>query len=121
MADEGLWVPIAMFASLAVIFSFWFYFTYKERAATQKTFRTALEKGNELTPELIRQMGKPEPPKDRDLRRGLIWLALGVALVIMGFAVDEPDAIGPMIGSASFPGLIGVAYLVMWRFGARKE
>ena len=52
---------------------------------------------------------------------GLIWMALGIALVILGFAVDEPDAIGPMIGSASFPGLIGVAYLIMWRFGTRKE
>jgi hypothetical protein len=121
MADEGLWVPIVMFVSLAVIFSFWLYFRYKTRAATQKTFRLALEKGNELTPELIRQMGEPEPAKDKDLRRGLIWLALGIALVIMGFAVNEPDAIGPIMGSAAFPGLIGVAYLIMWRFGTRKE
>jgi hypothetical protein len=121
MAEEGLWVPIAMFISVAVIFSFWLYFRYKTRLASQKTFRLALEKGNELTPELVKQLGEPEPSKDRDLRRGLIWLALGIALVIMGFAVNEPEAIGPMTGSAAFPGLIGVAYLIMWRFGARKE
>jgi Na+/H+ antiporter NhaD/arsenite permease-like protein len=121
MADEGLWVPIALFASISVIFCIWFYFRYKARAATQETFRLALEKGQELTPDLIKQMGEPEPPKDRDLRRGLIWLALGIALVIMGFAVDDPDAFGPMIGSAAFPGLIGVAYLAMWRFGTRRE
>jgi hypothetical protein len=121
MADEGLWVPIAMFVSLAVIFSLWFYFRYKARLATQKTFRLALEKGNELSPEFIKQLGEPEPSKDKDLRRGLIWLALGIALLILGVAVDEPDAIGPMMGSAAFPGLIGVAYLIMWRFGTRKE
>jgi len=121
MADEGLWVPIVMFVSLTVVFSFWFFFRFKSRLATQETVRLALEKGSDLSPELIKQLGEPEPPKDRDLRRGLIWLALGIALVILGFAVDEPDAIGPMIGSASFPGLIGVAYLIMWRFGARKE
>ena len=121
MADEGLGVPIVFFVSLTVVFSFWFFFRYKAREATQNTVRLALEKGSELSPELIKQLGEPEPPKDRDLRRGLIWLALGIAMVILAFAVDEPDAIGPMIGSAAFPGLIGVAYLTMWRFGTRRE
>ena len=121
MADEGLWVPIVFFISTAVIFSFWLYFRFKAREATQKTFRLALEKGNELTPELIKQMGDPEPHKDKDLRRGLVWMALGIAMVLLAFGVNEPDAMGPMIGSAAFPGLVGVAYLIMWRFGTRKE
>ena len=43
MADEGLWVPIVLFVSLAVIFSVWFYFKYKSRQETQQTFRMALE------------------------------------------------------------------------------
>ncbi len=120
MADEGLWVPIVLFVSLAVIFSVWFYFKYKSRQETQQTFRMALEKGSELSPELIKQLAEPEPAKDRDLRRGLIWLALGIATAITGVAMNEPAAIGPTLGGAAFPGLIGVAYLIMWRFGARK-
>ncbi len=121
MADEELWIPIVMFVSIAVVFSLWFYFKYKARLETQQTFRLALEKGSELSPEFIKQLGEPEPSKDKDLRRGLIWLALGLALAILGAAINEPDAIGPMLGSAAFPGLVGVAYLVMWRYGARKE
>ncbi len=118
---EELWIPIVMFVSIAVVFCLWFYFRYKSRVETQHTFRLALEKGSELTPEFIRQLGEPEPSKDRDLRRGLIWLALGLGLLILGAAINDPNAMGPIMGSASFPGLIGLAYLAMWRYGARKE
>ncbi len=118
---DEMWIPIVMFVSIAVVFSLWFYFRYKARVETQHTFRLALEKGSELTPEFIRQLGEPEPSKDRDLRRGLIWLALGLGLLILGAAINDPNAIGPIMGSASFPGLIGLAYLAMWRYGARKE
>ena len=120
--DEIL-IPIVMFISIAVIFSLWFYFKYKARVATQRTFQMALEKGSELSPEFIKHLADSEPKrdKDRDLRRGLIWLALGIGLLILGFAINEPEAVGPMTGSAAFPGLIGVAYLIMWRYGASKE
>lgn len=118
---EELLVPIVLFVSTAVTFCVWFYFRHKSRAATQETFRLALEKGSELSPEFIKQLGDPEPHKDRDLRRGLIWLALGLALVILGFTINQPEAIGPIVGSSAFPGLIGIAYLIMWRFGASKQ
>ncbi len=118
---EELWIPIVFFVSVTVVFSLWFYFRYKARMATQKTFRLALEKGSELSPEFIKQLAEPEPSKDKDLRRGLVWIALGVAMVLLAYGVNEPYAMGPMMGSAAFPGLIGIAYLVMWRFGTRKE
>lgn len=116
-----LWIPIVFFLAVTVVFSLWFYFRYKARMATQETFRLALEKGSELSPEFIKQLAEPEPGKDKDLRRGLVWIALGVAMLLLAFGVNQPDAIGPMMGSAAFPGLIGVAYLIMWRFGSRKE
>ena len=118
---DEMWIPIVMFISVAIVFCLWFYFRYKARVATQQTFRLALEKGSELTPEFIKQLGEPEPSKDKDLRRGLIWVALGLALAILGAAINEPEAMGPIFGSAAFPALVGVAYLIMWRYGARKE
>ena len=110
-----------MFICVAVVFSLWFFFRYKSRLAIQQTFRLALEKGSELSPEFIRQLGEPEPSKDKDLRRGLIWVALGLALAVLGVAIGEPDATGPLLGGAAFPALVGAAYLIMWRYGARKE
>ena len=116
-------IPIVMFLSIAVVFVFWFYFRHRGRMEMQQTFRMALEKGIELTPELIRQMGEPEPPKDKDLRRGLIWLAIAVGLALIAVAIgsQEPDAFSGIMAGAALPFSIGCAYMIMYRFGAKKE
>jgi hypothetical protein len=51
----------------------------------------------------------------------MIWIALGVGMCLLAVGVNEPDAIGPMLGISSFPTLIGLAYIIMWRYGARKQ
>jgi hypothetical protein len=119
--DEEVLIVAIVFSSIALVFGLWLYFGFRARTDTQQTIRLALEKGAELSPEFIKQIGEVEQSKDKDLRRGLIWLALGLALAILGAAINEPDAMGPLLGSAAFPGLIGVAYLAMWRYGARRE
>ena len=116
--DEEVWIPIVMFVSMAVVFVFWFYFRYRSRMEMQQTLRMALEKGSELSPEFIRQL--TEPDKNRDLRRGLIFFALALGLVLIGFAVPEPDALRGLLAGAALPFTIGCAYIVMYRYGATK-
>ena len=119
MQDE--WIPIVMFASMAIVLIAWLYLRYRSRVETQQTFRLALEKGSELSPEFIKQLGEPEPSKDRDLRRSLIWLAIAFGLVLMGFAVPEPDALRGLLAGAALPFAIGCAYMIMYRYGTKKE
>lgn len=116
-------IPIALFAAIALIFFIVLYFKQRSRAEMQQTIRLALEKGNELTPEIISQLGEPEPSKNRDLRRALIWLALAVGLALCGFFVPDPsgNALRGTLAGAAFPFAIGVAYIIMWRYGARDE
>lgn len=114
-------IPIVMFVSMAVVFIFWFYFRYRTRMETQQTFRMALDKGSELSPEFIKQLGEPEPSKDRDLRRGLIWLSLAAGLVLIGIAVPEPEAFRRLLAGASLPFAIGCAYMIMYRYGTKQE
>ena len=114
-------IPIVMFISVAVVFVFWFYFRHRSRMETQQTFRMALDKGTELSPEFIKQLGEPEPSKDRDMRRGLIWLGLAIGFALLGAAVPDDEATRVMAGVAATPFMIGCAYLIMYYFGTKKE
>ena len=88
----------------------------------QQTVRLALDKGHELSPELIDRLGSPRVPKDKDLRLAMLWLALAAALALCGLAVPDPSgyALRGCLAGAAFPLCIGVAYLIMWKFAARE-
>jgi len=113
---EDTWVPIVLFLSMALVFCALFWFRYKARSEMQSTFRAALDKGQELSPEIIDRLGHPKAPKDKDLRYGIIWLSLAAALVLIGFAVPEPEALRGTLAGAAFPFCIGVAYLILHKF-----
>lgn len=112
-------IPIVMFVGLTVVFCTLFWFRYRARREMQETFRIALEKGHELTPEIIDRLGHPRASKDKDLRLGVIWLALAVGLVLIGFAVPDEDALRGLLAGAAFPFAIGIAYLILHRFTDR--
>jgi len=114
MAEEL--IPIVMFVGMTIVFVALFWFRYKARSEMQSTFRAALDKGQELSPEIIDRLGHPKATKDKDLRYGIIWLSLAVALVLIGFAVPEPDALRGLLAGAAFPFCIGIAYLILHKF-----
>ncbi len=120
MNAEAL-IPIVMSMMLGIVTITYFYFKARARADKQQTIRLALEKGNELSPEFLQQLGDADPAKDRDLRRGVIWLALALGLVLIGFAVPEPEALRGLLAGAALPFSIGVAFLLMHWYGDKKE
>ncbi len=64
----GEMIPIVMFAGLTIVFCVLFWFRYRARSEMQQTFRAALDKGQELTPEIIDRLGHPKASKDKDMR-----------------------------------------------------
>jgi len=114
-------IPIFMVLAMVVSYIFWIHFRHKTKLATQETLRLALDKGAELSPEFMRQLSDPEPAKDRDLRRGLIWVAIGLAFALLSAGIPDEEATPILIGVAAFPILIGVAYMIMYRYGSKTE
>ncbi len=121
--NEEIFIPIALFSMVALIIWLVVSYRHRGRADKQQTIRLALEKGAELTPELMKSISEPEPAKNKDLRSGLIWLSLGVGLALCGFAVPDPtgNALQGCLAGAAFPFSIGIAYIIMWRYGSRTE
>jgi hypothetical protein len=120
---EDVLIPIVLFGSIALIIWLVVSYRHRSRADMQQTIRLAVEKGAELTPELMKSVSEPEPPKNKDLRSGLIWLSLGVGLALCGFAVPDPtgNALQGCLAGAAFPFSIGIAYIIMWRYGSLGE
>ena len=125
----GLILGIVFWVFVASIILVPGYLRYKDRGRLHETLRLAYEKGQPVPPELITALQSniiPQRPwtPESDLRRGLILLGVGLGLAGLGYgiwfglmSVDDTAAYisgGSVAGCGAIPGLIGVAYLVLW-------
>ena len=125
----GVLVPIVFWVAIAAMVIAPQYFKSRDRQKLHETLRVAFEKGQPVPPEVIEalQSNVSErfiPTPDRDLRRAIVLIAVGLGLAGLGYglwyglmAVDEIPAYitgGVVAGSGAIPGLIGVAYLILW-------
>jgi len=117
VAEE--WIGLAAVLGPVLLIALFFWLRFKSRRDMQDTIRVALDKGQDLSPELIDRLGHPKEPKDKDLRLAVIWLAIAIGLALIGVAVGEAEAIRGTLAGAAFPLMIGIAYLVMHKFTNR--
>jgi hypothetical protein len=115
-------MPFLMVIAIVVIPS---WLKSRERREMQATLRTAIEKGQPLPTEIIDAMTKNvkvAPTALSDIRTGIIWLAVGLGIGVFGFLVgyEESDAYGPILGIASIPAVIGLAYIALSFFNPNK-
>lgn len=121
MEQNVEWIPIVLFICMMIVLVTLVWFRYRSRSEVQQTIRSALDKGQELSPELIDRLGHPRPSKDKDLRLGVIWLGISIALILFGFGIpDEEDVHRIFMGIAAFPFCLGIAYMILHKFTDRS-
>ena len=116
--DFTILIPISMFAMIGAIVIVPSWLKSRERREMQATLRTAIDKGQPLPAEIIDAMTKNvkvAPTSLSDLRTGVIWLAVGLGIAPFGYMVgyEEADAFQPLVGIASIPAIIGLAYIAL--------
>ncbi len=114
---ESTLVPIVLFLALGGVLVAYFYFRHRSRLEMQQTIRAAMERGHDLSPELLDVIGGEPTGGAGDLRKGTIWFALAIAVGLMAWVVDEPH----LLGIGAFPLMLGIAYLVLWRMNGGKR
>ena len=137
--DEGFvafMIVCAVFGSIVAIVLGPGWLKSRERREVQETVRRAIDKGQELPPELIDAMTKDVasklPSRTRDLRRGIIWLAVGLGLGAFslineltfgraGWHGDDFPIGGGMLGIAAIPAVIGLAFIVLSFFNKNQD
>jgi hypothetical protein len=117
-------VPISFLLGVALVISLQLFFSHRSRLETQKTIRAALDKGQPLTPEVLKEIGDASRSPHADLRRGIIAIAIGLGIIALGFfgvdlSEEELVSGGTLIGIGFLPLLIGIAYLALWKFSPR--
>jgi hypothetical protein len=120
----AVFIPIVVLVSVAVVILVFLFLRYRTRLDYQQTVRFAVEKGQQLTPEFLERLAeraiKQERNPNRDLRFGVIAIAIGVAIASFGWIIGEPDAAWPLMGVGNLPFLVGVAMLLLWKFAPRE-
>ena len=117
----ALFIPIVSVIVIGVIFALFFYYRHKTRTEIQTTVRAAIERGQELTPEVLERLSDSLNTKFGDLRRGVVSIAIGMAVYAFAFFLNQDEAMGPLMGISAFPFLIGIAYIGLWYFIRRKD
>ncbi|MGV9010541.1 DUF6249 domain-containing protein [Brevundimonas sp.] len=120
-------IPLAGIAMIIAIVVGPAWLKSRERREMQAVFRAAVEKGQPLPPELIDAMTKDQvrklPSASRDLRIGVILLALSAgvaaAFLAIGFGVDNDAKF--VAGFAAIPGAIGLAFIILSFFNKNKD
>ena len=119
-------IPIALFIMIGAIVLVPVWLKSNERKEKQATLRSAIEKGQPLPPEVIDALSKENikapATASRDLRVGVILLAVSLGFALFGYAVSfaEMDAFYPISGIAAIPGMIGLAFIVLSFFNKNK-
>jgi len=105
------------------------YLRFRERERMHETLRAAFDKGQPVPPEIITALQSNIAPSipstpERDLRRAVVFIAVGLGLCGLGYgmwyglsSVSYTAAYitgGSIAGFGAIPGLIGLAYLVLW-------
>lgn len=124
---EDIFVPLFFFSFLSAIIIVPAVLRYRDRARLHETMRIAIERGEPMPPELIESLQKgwrTNPSSYRDLRRGVIFIGIGLGLIAMGVALGQfagPEAMYGTMSAGMIPGFIGLGFLLLWFFTRNRE
>ncbi len=128
---EPIVIVFIVFASIVAIILGPGYLKSREKQAMQDIVRTAIDKGQPMPAEMIDALTQEAkarvPSASRDLRLGVILLAVSVGIALFGYAfsfvngVEEAKAVFPIVGLGAIPGAVGVAFIVLSFFNKNKD
>ncbi|MBG7614751.1 hypothetical protein IWC96_05570 [Brevundimonas sp. BAL450] len=121
-------IPLAPFLMVVAIIAIPAWLKSRDRREMQQTLRTAIEKGQALPPEVIdalsQDAAKTVPSAARDLRVGVIWLAVAVGIAAAGWGLSYADGDSEIFyvmgGLCAIPGFIGLAFIILSFFNKNK-
>lgn len=116
---DELWIPIIFLLSIPLSIFFWLNFGLKREEERQATIRAAIDKGQELTPEIISSLAPSTvKSKYRDLRIGLPIVGLSIGFMLFGhFGVQDAQT----TWAAALPFFFGIGFIIAWYISSKES
>ena len=123
----------AVFGSLTAIIVSPNWLKSREKREMQETLRRAIDKGQDLPPEVIdaltKDVSRNLPSRTKDIRSGIIWLAIGVGIAAFGLITgssmgnewDGNHFDTGLLGVSAIPVTIGLAFIALSFFNKNKD
>jgi len=107
-----------LFGAPVMIVGLIMFFSYWKARSLHRTVRLMVEKGQPVPESLFAPPHSPARQRS-DMRRGVVLVMVGIALMIFFGAVNDWDGGAWAIGIIPF--LIGVGHLIVWKLEGPKE
>lgn len=111
----GEWIPIILFICFTVVLVSYFYLSHKNKLSILGTIEKSIESGNPLTPEMLDKISKVTPARVKDLRRGIVLMALGLAAMVASFLFSHEDPAEVFRILSLLPLFVGAGFLLVWK------
>ncbi len=122
--EAEIMIPFVVFGSLAAVIISYFSYAHKNKVATLNTIEKAVENGTNLTPELLEKMSQSkaaQPPKVKDLRRGVILASIGLAGFVSSFMFSDPEPQEVFRILSMLPFFMGAGFLLVWKLNRYED
>lgn len=122
-----------IFGALTAIVFGPIYLKFREKREMQETLRHAIDKGQDLPPEVIdaltKDVSRRLPSRSKDIRTGIIWLAVGIGVAAFGLITgssfgndwDGNHFDTGLLGISAIPTTIGLAFIALSFFNPNKD
>ena len=112
---SGEMIPIVMFIVLGIVILGYYYWNHKNRLSIMDTVQKAIDSGQQLSQEMLMQLGAAANPRMRDLRRGIVFLSLGIAGLLCSLFFNVPEVVNGIRAGSVFPLMLGLGFLLVWK------
>jgi len=114
--QEESWILLVVILLFGAVVIIGLFLSHARRMKPHQVLEKSIDKGYELTPEVLEKVSQVKTPKDRDLRRGITLISISIAVFLFSYAIpDEDDAKIFFRAMALFPFFIGCGFLLMWK------
>ncbi len=114
-------VPLGSFAMIVGIVWIVSHFNARKRNEVNQTIRHAIDKGQNLSTDVLDRLARASDATLNDLRRGVTFIAIAAAMIVFGYMMsfEDTELFRVMTGAAAFPGFVGLASIALWA-GTRR-